>query len=108
MFLIFKLGIYNITSCMKRSNFKTIKYIHKKRLSGLLLLVSFLMLISAKGEAQPVVDFGADITVVCTGSGVTFTDKTTGIPGTPAYAWDFGAGATPSTASVSGPHTVTY
>ncbi|MBS1231275.1 MAG: C-terminal target protein, partial [Bacteroidetes bacterium] len=94
---------------MKRSNFKTIKYIHTIRLSRLLLLVSFLMLISAKGNAQPVANFSADITAVCSGLSVTFTDNTTGITGTtPVYAWDFGATASPSTASGPGTHTVTY
>ena len=94
---------------MKRSIFKTIKYIHTIRLSRLLLLVSFLMLISAKGNAQPVANFSADITAVCSGLSVTFTDNTTGITGTtPVYAWDFGATASPSTASGPGTHTVTY
>lgn len=53
-------------------------------------------------------DFTSDVTSVCEGQSVTFTDASTGTSGTQTYAWDFGTGATPATATTAGPHTVTY
>ncbi len=53
-------------------------------------------------------DFTADVTTVCEGESVTFTDATTGASGSQTYSWDFGTGATPPTATGAGPHTVTY
>jgi len=52
-------------------------------------------------------DFTADLTTVCIGASVTFTNLSVGT-GTITYSWDFGANATPSTASTFGPHIVTY
>jgi serine protease AprX len=49
--------------------------------------------------------FTANITTVCTGSTVTFTDASGGPPTT--WSWSF-PGGTPSTASGVGPHTITY
>ena len=53
-------------------------------------------------------DFNANITTVCTGNNVVFTNTSTGTSAGSNYAWDFGAGATPATATTFGPHTVTY
>lgn len=53
-------------------------------------------------------DFTSDVTSVCEGQSVTFTDASTGTSGSQTYAWDFGVGATPATATTAGPHTVTY
>ncbi|MEM9834220.1 MAG: fibronectin type III domain-containing protein [Bacteroidota bacterium] len=55
--------------------------------------------------AGPVANFTADITTVCEGNTVTFTDASSGAT---TYNWDFGAGATPATATGVGPHVVTY
>lgn len=50
-------------------------------------------------------DFTADKTKVCAGETVKFTDASSA---TGTYAWDFGSGASPATASTKGPHNVTY
>jgi len=49
--------------------------------------------------------FSADITEVCTGGTVTFTDQSTGSP--TSWNWTF-TGGTPATATGPGPHTITY
>lgn len=55
----------------------------------------------------PVAAFSANQREVCKGSSVTFTDEShAGI--VTGWAWNFGTGATPSSASGPGPHTVTY
>ena len=51
-------------------------------------------------------NFIADVTSICDGDVVTFTDQSSGTITT--YTWDFGAGATPTTATGPGPHAVTY
>ncbi len=51
-------------------------------------------------------NFTANITSVCEGNTVTFTNQSSGA--ITSYAWDFGAGATPATETGPGPHTVTY
>ena len=53
-------------------------------------------------------NFSASSTSICTGSSVIFTSLSTGVSGSTTYSWNFGTGATPSTATGSGPHTVTY
>jgi PKD repeat protein len=50
-------------------------------------------------------NFTANITTVCTGNTVAFTDASGGPPTT--WSWSF-PGGTPSTASGSGPHAITY
>ncbi|MGB3923246.1 MAG: PKD domain-containing protein [Bacteroidales bacterium] len=68
-----------------------------------------LFLVSSLGLlAQPVVDFSADMTAVCAGTTVTFTDLTQNISGEATYAWNFGNGAMPATATGEGPHVVYY
>jgi PKD repeat protein len=60
------------------------------------------------GDANtaPIADFEASTQTVCLGGSVTYTSVSLGqITG---YAWNFGAGATPATATGVGPHTVTY
>jgi serine protease AprX len=49
--------------------------------------------------------FSANITTVCTGSTVTFTDASGGPPTT--WSWSF-PGGTPNAATGVGPHTITY
>jgi PKD repeat protein len=51
-------------------------------------------------------DFYANNTDLCEGDTVTFTPTCT--PDTADYYWDFGAGASPSTATGMGPHEVVY
>ncbi|MBX9853198.1 MAG: carbohydrate-binding protein [Cytophagaceae bacterium] len=53
-------------------------------------------------------DFSAAPLNTCVGNNIIFTDQTTNKSGTETYAWNFGAGATPATATGAGPHTVTY
>lgn len=55
--------------------------------------------------AQPVSNF-SNSSPVCVGDPVTFTDVSTGNATT--WDWDFGAGASPATASTAGPHVVIY
>lgn len=50
-------------------------------------------------------NFNANVTQVCTAESVVFTDNSTGAT---SWAWNFGAGATPATATTQGPHNVTY
>lgn len=79
------------------------------RLLKVVFLYSFIVLIPKGVVAQLHANFSADITNVCSGSSVIFTDHTTGISGsTPIYTWSFGTGSNPSTVSGVGPHTVTY
>ncbi|MDW3192738.1 MAG: PKD domain-containing protein [Cytophagales bacterium] len=54
-------------------------------------------------------DFNVSATNFCSGETITFTDNSTADVGTIAsYSWDFGAGASPATATGAGPHNVTY
>ena len=53
-------------------------------------------------------DFTASATSVCQGLTVTFTNTSLNTSSNTTYAWDFGAGSSPSTASGIGPHSVTY
>lgn len=53
-------------------------------------------------------NFTASTTSICQGNTVTYTNSSTGTTGSATYAWDFGNGASPSTATGIGPHTVTY
>ena len=52
----------------------------------------------------PVADFTGTPTTICAGSTVTFTNLSTGAA---SYFWNFGAGATPATSTVTNP-TVTF
>lgn len=54
----------------------------------------------------PVANFGASKSTICLNESSTFTDSSKG--NISAYSWNFGAGATPSTAKTKGPHTVSY
>jgi large repetitive protein len=54
------------------------------------------------------IDFEADNTSICQGQSVTFTNLTTGIIGASDYTWNFGSGASPTSATGPGPHTVSY
>lgn len=55
---------------------------------------------------NPVPNFYADNTCVFLGDQVEFTDISVG--GITSWDWDFGIGATPTTANTQGPHTVDY
>ena len=50
-------------------------------------------------------NFNANVTQVCMAQNVVFTDNSTGAT---SWAWNFGSGASPATASTQGPHNVTY
>jgi lysyl endopeptidase len=50
-------------------------------------------------------DFTVSNETICVGETVTFTDASSGVT---TYDWNFGAGATPATATGIGPHNVTY
>jgi len=58
------------------------------------------------GVSAPVTSFTVSNTTPCIGDTVVFTDVSTGSP--TSYAWNFGANATPQTASTVGPHSVVY
>jgi len=53
-------------------------------------------------------NFSVSSATVCTDAAVTFTDLSTGVTPNTVYAWSFGTGATPATATTKGPHQVTY
>lgn len=53
-------------------------------------------------------DFAANKTTTCQGAKVLFTDKSTGTDGSQTYSWNFGAGASPATATTAGPIKVSY
>ncbi|HRG57764.1 MAG TPA: FG-GAP-like repeat-containing protein, partial [Bacteroidia bacterium] len=55
-----------------------------------------------------VIDFNANVTSVCAGQTVTFTNAVTGSIGATDMNWNFGTGASPATIVGNGPHTVTY
>ncbi len=53
-------------------------------------------------------DFSASQPSVCSGGSITFTNTSTGASLGATYLWNFGTGASPSTATGIGPHTITY
>jgi glucose/arabinose dehydrogenase len=57
-------------------------------------------------STPPVADYEVSAQTVCLGAPVTFTSVSLGQ--IDSYAWNFGAGATPATATGVGPHTVAY
>ena len=59
-------------------------------------------------DAAPVADFKASLSNACVNETVTFTDQSIHNTGGDNYAWEFGTGATPLTASGIGPHNVKY
>ncbi len=54
----------------------------------------------------PNANFMMNKLAICKNETITFTDSSQG--NISAYAWNFGANATPATANTKGPHTVTY
>ena len=72
----------------------------------LIALVLFLFVFEPVNAVAPVAGFSVNNSSVCTGATVLFTNTSTGSITT--YFWNFGAGATPSTATTAGPHNVTY
>ena len=61
--------------------------------------------INVTGSITATANFTATPNPACIGDVVTFTSTSTGAT---SYNWNFGAGATPATASTVGPHNVTY
>lgn len=57
-------------------------------------------------SSVPVVDFLSSNPQICEGGSVVYNDNSTGTIS--EYNWNFGVGASPETASGSGPHTVIY
>ena len=53
-------------------------------------------------------DFTGTPLTICVGSAVTFTNTSTGTTENTTYSWNFGTGASPSTANTVGPHVVSY
>ncbi|RKS23126.1 putative secreted protein (Por secretion system target) [Flavobacterium endophyticum] len=60
----------------------------------------------AGATAAPIADFEVNPQMGCINAAVTFTSVSIGTVDT--YAWDFGAGAQPATATGVGPHSVLY
>jgi PKD repeat protein len=54
----------------------------------------------------PAADFSSSANTVCLNDNVTFSDSSKG--NISAYAWNFGANASPATANTKGPHVVNY
>ncbi len=50
----------------------------------------------------------ANVTTICEGGAVTYSDLSSGITTGAIYNWNFGTGASPATAAGAGPHTVNY
>lgn len=71
-----------------------------------LLMNMTIWLATQNSVAPPVADFIASPLTVCLGQTTTFTDNSTS--GITSYSWNFGAGASPATATTVGPHIVTY
>ncbi len=62
--------------------------------------------LDAEDLVNAVPEFTYENTSGCSGQVVTFSDASTGA--VDSYSWDFGAGASPGTATGAGPHNVTY
>lgn len=62
--------------------------------------------ISAQDLVAAVPEFSYENVSGCSNQVITFTDNSTGA--VDSYSWDFGVGASPSTATGQGPHEVTY
>ena len=71
-----------------------------------LLTLLFLILSPVLYSQTP--DFSANVTIICDGESIIFTDNSSGFSGSETYSWDFGTGASPATATGAGPHTVSY
>lgn len=56
--------------------------------------------------SPPMSEFAISDTLVCPGDNITITNTT--VMGDNTYAWDFGQGANPSSATSYGPHTVSF
>lgn len=69
-------------------------------------LVTFGQAPSANFNSNPVAVAGT--VTICKGSTITFANNSSLTVAGTTYAWNFGLGATPATATGVGPHTVTY
>lgn len=58
------------------------------------------------GYTKPQSGFSTSKVKICPGNQVVYTDTSSGL--IKSYTWSFGTGASPSTATSKGPHTVTY
>lgn len=79
-----------------------------ERFTRIFLITALCFTLSQNLSAQLASNFTVNLTTVCAGSPVTFNDLTQNITGSPTYSWNFGAGASPATASGPGPHNVVY
>jgi gliding motility-associated-like protein len=59
-------------------------------------------------NAAPTVAIAASASTICLGGNTIYSITGSPYPAGTTYSWNFGAGATPATASTAGPHTVTY
>ena len=71
-----------------------------------LLMNITIWLATQSSQSPPTADFTASPLSVCIGQATTFTNASSS--GVSTYAWNFGSGATPSTANTVGPHSVSY
>lgn len=62
--------------------------------------------IAETSASDVVANFKAEPTAINIGESTTFTDLSNGT--VTSWAWNFGSGATPATATTAGPHSVTY
>lgn len=82
-----------------------LNYYFKSNKKSFLSLFFLLVTFNIYG-ADPNADFTANNLRICIGQSITFTSTSTGTIS--SYVWNFGSGATPSTATTAGPHNVTY
>lgn len=71
-----------------------------------LLMNMVIWLATTSGTSAPVAGFTGSPTSLCLGQSTVFTNSSSGT--ITSYSWDFGAGASPATATSIGPHTVSY
>jgi large repetitive protein len=90
------------------SNFENKAIIMSKLARRATVAGALFLLLVVDSMGQLTADFTANITSVCSGFTVVFTDNSSGTSDTTEYEWDFGAGASPATATGIGPHSVVY
>lgn len=61
-----------------------------------------------QSAVPPEADFSASTISTCVSNQIELTDETNYVIGDETYSWNFGAGASPTTATGEGPHTISY
>ncbi len=74
--------------------------------SPLFILTTLFFLVASKNFAAPIADFSVSSTFPCLNQTISFTNLSSG--NITSYSWDFGAGASVTTANTVGPHSLFY